>query len=268
MYCSNCGSALARGSKFCPNCGQPQGMAPAPVQLATAGTTGPKTSIDFRRLGLGDLISLVATVIVFVSLFLPWYSFSESSTTNISTTEPTSSGQTLYTISALGTGAGGWRFLIVVLAIVIILLLLVLTLLPGGLRAPIPYWQLLTVLCSVSFLLVLLAFLVKPGGAETSDGLSYSWSWSYGAFLGLSAGLVAVVGGVVRRNEPEVIVPGAPRLRTSVGIATAYLPPDEQVGPTSDQQQFSVADAAHCTNCGALIGDTKFCTSCGQPIGT
>ena len=264
MYCSNCGSALALGSKFCPNCGQPQAMAPSAVQPATAGTSGPKTSIDFRRLGIGDLISLIATVILFVSLFLPWYSFSESSTTNIGTAGPTSS--TLYTISALGTMAGGWRFLILVLAIVIILLLLVLTLLPRGLRAPIPYWQLLTVLCSVSFLLVLLAFLVRPSGAGTSNGFSYSWSWSYGAFLGLSVGLAAIVGGVVRRSEPEVIVPGAPRSRASVGITTAYLPPVKPVAPISDDQQLSAADAAHCTNCGASLGDTKFCTSCGQPI--
>ena len=137
MPCGQCGTENPPGTKFCSNCGtalaqvaQPPVAQPPGYGVQSpgfGGTVSPQAarppasiSIDFRRLGTGDLVALGGSVLLFISLFLSWY------TVKVSDQFGSIGGST----SALGTGAGGWRVLILVLDILIILYLFVRTLTP------------------------------------------------------------------------------------------------------------------------------------------
>ncbi|MDA8279752.1 MAG: zinc ribbon domain-containing protein [Actinomycetota bacterium] len=167
--------------------------ATGPAGAAGAGPGRPQASIDFRRLGVGDLVAGGALVVLFVSLFLPWYSIGY--------------GGVSASTSAMGSGAGGWRVLVLVLALLTIGYLLVRTVL-STVRLPIPHWQFLTVLTVVVALLTLLAFLVKPGVDTTGLGTAgIGTSWSYGAYIGLVAAVAAVGGAVQRSRQSDTIEP-------------------------------------------------------------
>jgi hypothetical protein len=263
MPCTQCGAENPPNTKFCVNCGAPQAAAPAPPsqtsqfsqpsQVPNPGgfgqAVGPtqqrppsQVSIDFRRLGTGDIVAAVGLVLLFIDLFLDWYSGSEG-------------GVDLGSVSALGTGAGGWRFLILVLDILILIYLLIRTMTPRGLRLPLPHWQLLTALLGLEFLLTLLAFLVKPSGG--GDGVSVSWS--FGAYIGLVAALIALAGGIMRRNETEIIVPGVPR----VGFGSFR---QVQQGSGMGAAPGGGAQGSVCSQCGSAVPPgTPYCTTCGAP---
>ena len=253
MPCAQCGAENPAGTKFCANCGAPQAQAAAPVQQQPGAQGGGWTtpagpqqsrpqssvSIDFRRLGTGDIIAVSGCILLFISLFLSWYSVSGE---DIS-----------FSTSAIGSYSGGWRVLILILDILIILYLFIRTMTPRGIRLPLPHWQFLTVLLGLQFLLTLLAFLIKP---STGD----HWSWSYGAFIGLVAAVIAVIGGIVRRNEPEVMVPGVPRTGFS-SFRTTPQPPAMGTTPGGGAQGTS------CAQCGSSVPPgTPYCTTCGAPI--
>ena len=262
MPCASCGAENPPGTKFCANCGtalgapapvqgqapaQPQGFAQGPPQGfgGTVAPQGPRAqssiSIDFRRLGVGDMIAGGGSVLLFISLFLSWY---------------TALGQST---SALGSGAGGWRVLILVLDILILLYLFIRTMTPRGFHLPLPHWQLLTVFLGLQFLLVLLAFLVKPSATDL-NGVPISISWGYGAFIGLVASLIALAGGIMRRSEPEVVVPGVPHGGFGSFRATPQ-PPQAGVTPGGGAQGIL------CGQCGTAVAPgTPYCTTCGAPV--
>jgi hypothetical protein len=259
MPCASCGAENPPGTKFCANCGtavgaptqaqgvpaQPQVYAqPAPPQGfgGTVAPQGPRpqstVSIDFRRLGVGDMVAIGGSLLLFISLFLSWYTVPGFST------------------SALGTGAGGWRVLILVLDILILLYLFIRTMTPRGFHLPLPHWQLLTVLLGLQFLLTLLAFLVKP----SADDTGISISWGYGAFIGLVAAIVALAGGIMRRSEPEIVVPGVPHGGFGSFRATPQQPP---IGVTPG----GGAQGTLCAQCGTAVAPgTPYCTTCGAPV--
>jgi zinc-ribbon domain len=255
MPCSQCGAENPPNTKFCVNCGAPQAaqsqasptsqfsqpsQVPNPEGFGQA--VGPtqqrppsQVSIDFRRLGTGDIVAAAGLVLLFISLFLSWYTVPGIS------------------VSALGDGAGGWRVLILVLDILILLYLFIRTMTPRGFHLPLPHWQLLTALLGLEFLLTLLAFLVKPG-----DG---GVSWGYGAYMGLVFAVVALAGGIMRRNEPEIVIPGVPRTGFSSFRSTPQPP---QMGATPG----GGAQGTVCSQCGSAVPPgTPYCTTCGAPTG-
>lgn len=235
MQCRNCRAELPGAVRFCPMCATPVGD-PA---IATKHDEQPMASIDFRRLGTGDFIVGGATIILFISLFLSWYSISFSASSA--------------SISALGSGAGGWRVLILILCLCTVGYLFARTLWPRP-RLPIPHWQLLTVTCGITALLTLLAFLVRPGSGSSSLGISISWA--YGAYIGLVAAIAAVAGAVQRSKQPEVIHSiGSPS-----GPQSAHpMAPAAASGP----QPTGVLVCRQCVT--TLLPGNQFCTTCGGP---
>jgi ribosomal protein L40E len=265
MPCSQCGAENPPNTKFCVNCGSPQAAGSPqavsqpsqysqPSQAQNPGGFGQavapnqprppsQVSIDFRRLGTGDIVAAIGLVLLFIDLFLSWYSASD--------------GGISESTSALGTGAGGWRFLILVLDILILIYLFIRTMTPRGLRLPLPHWQLLTALLGLEFLLTLLAFLVKPSAGPAGDGISISWS--FGAYIGLVVALIALAGGIMRRNESEIIVPGVPR----VGFGSFRA---AQQGPGMGATPGGGAQGTVCSQCGSAVPPgTPYCTTCGAP---
>jgi hypothetical protein len=186
MTCSQCGSDVAAGSAACPNCGAQQpgtgaqgAHTPAPPMAGgapAAGASGQAFNFDAKRWTRDDQIVGGASLLLLISLFLPWYTASFG-------------GQSA---SASGTSGHGYLWLVFILALVVV----VYVILKAGFETlpfnlPIGPGQLLLGLTGINLILVLIAFLLKPG---TGDGfVAISVGWGFGAFVGLICAIVAVV---------------------------------------------------------------------------
>ena len=139
----------------------PTGSAPGPLGASGA---APSFAFDLKRWSLQDRICGIATLVLFVALFLPWFSYN----------------LVFVSISVDGLWHG-WTYLVLLLCLAIMAYLVV----RAGLREmptlPMADVQLLLIATSVNALLVLLAFVFKPSGS----------AWDFGAVLGLIAAIVA-----------------------------------------------------------------------------
>jgi hypothetical protein len=139
-------------------------------------------SFDARRWTLSDRIAGVATLVVLVSLFLPWYSVNLAGLSGL--------GVTGGVVTESGTDAHGWLWFVFVIGLAVLIYLLV----AAGYQAlpvtlPLKHERLLLVATGLNFLLVLLAFALKPG----SDGEPVKIGWGFGAVLALIAAVAAIV---------------------------------------------------------------------------
>lgn len=165
MFCTQCGTDVPAGTIACTGCGT-RLAAQSPAGYAGQ-VTGPMLRLDPHRWTNGDRITGISTVLLLVSLFLPWY------------------GVSFLGISAQADGLSGHGYLYLVL----LLCLAILTYL--GLRAgsdelparlPFTHEQRLLAAAGLNAALVLLAFLIRPDGT----------GWRFGAFTGLLAALAAL----------------------------------------------------------------------------
>ena len=231
-YCANCGSEMSDDTRFCGRCGTPsqqvtaagpaadtaQSQAAGPTaQAGRSGAAPQQLTFSMSRLRPGDLIAAGGSLLLLVTLFLPWYSAHESQATRTPSLAEVAHLESLaiaicggksaclnssaksISISALHGGAGGWRVLILILALITLAYLLVRAILPGELRLPVQHWQLVTGLMAVTALLAFIALLVNPLSAF--NGLGATASVGIGAILGLIVALAAVAGGVLLRTE-------------------------------------------------------------------
>jgi hypothetical protein len=129
---------------------------------------------DATKLTQTDRIVGIASFVLLISLFLSWFSVSLGP---------------IGSVSASGLSAHGYLYIVLILSIVIVALLAVRALgawaFPA--TAPVTEEQALLIATGINFVLVLIAFLLKPGGVGSGVG------WSFGAFIGLVASIVAVV---------------------------------------------------------------------------
>jgi hypothetical protein len=186
MICSQCGNDVAEGPATCPACGArlstnqgadarlgatARASAGAPAGHAAA-AVHPAFSLDIKRLSRNDRIVGGGTLVLFISLFLPWF-----------------------TASAGGFGGSvdglwhGYMYIDLILALAILAFLVVragFDVLPF--RLPVAPEEALLVATGLNFLLALISFVFKPAG----DAI-VSVGWGIGAFIGLIAAIVAVV---------------------------------------------------------------------------
>jgi hypothetical protein len=128
----------------------------------------PAYKFDAARWSLADRIAGVATVVLFISLFLSWFGVSVIG----------------ITVTASGVSAHGYLYIVMILSILIIAYLVLRAgweELPGGINLP----HLTTMMAAtlVNLVIVFLAFIFKPGGSGVG--------WEFGAFLALIAAIVA-----------------------------------------------------------------------------
>ncbi len=179
-FCRNCGSPLthqATGetrSPFTPSArpapGAPAaGISPTHGSQQIAGSPRPAEAfhLDIRRLSPAEQTVAGASLVVFISLFLPWFGISGFGGT--------------FTIS--GTSAHGYLYLVVILALLIFAYLVA----RAGwdqlpLDLPIAHGPLLLIGTGLQFLLVFIGFIIKPASVL---------SWEIGAYLALIAAAVA-----------------------------------------------------------------------------
>ncbi len=183
MICSQCGNDVAEGSAVCPRCGTPlsanQGTDVHPGARAGAGVPrghaaamSPAFNLDLKRLTRNDQIVGGATLVLFISLFLPWFTASAGS---------------------LGSGSvnglyHGYMYIPLILALVMLAYLVLragFDTLPFNL--PVGPEQALLAASGLNFVLTLISFVFKPSG----DGI-VTVGWGIGAFVGLIAAIVAV----------------------------------------------------------------------------
>ncbi len=181
--CPQCQNEAADDASFCPSCGAtlaagattaqdgPSVAAPAPASAAPgaapSASTMPAYKFDAARWSLADRIGGVATLVLFISLFLSWYTYSVSGFTF--------TGNGLY---------HGWMYISLILCIVIVAYLVLRAgwdQLPFGTN--VPHLTVMMAATIVNLVLVVIAFLDKPGGGGVG--------WGFGAVVGLIAAIVA-----------------------------------------------------------------------------
>ncbi len=176
-HCPSCGALLSAGAAppqgATAAAGPPPGSTPPPPQAAAPAGAGaaasavPPYKFDVARWTRADRIAGIATLVLFICLFLPWFTIS------------------------FGFGSGsvnglwhGWMWLSLILSIVIIAYLV---LLAGWDKLPIsqdvPHLTVMMIATIVNAVLVLIAFIDKPGGSGVG--------WGFGAIVGLIAALAA-----------------------------------------------------------------------------
>jgi hypothetical protein len=169
--CSSCGAALgtAAATAAAPPPAAPAGAGGgAGAATASAGSTVPAYKFDAARWSQADRIAGVASIVLFISLFLSWFGISVIG----------------ITVTASGLSAHGFLYIVLILCIVI---LAYLALRAGWDKLPIsqdiPHLTVMLVATIVNLVLVFIAFIDKPGGSGVG--------WEFGAFIGLVAAVVA-----------------------------------------------------------------------------
>jgi hypothetical protein len=188
--CPQCQSEAADEAATCPSCGAvlgatasaasatsapPPSTAPAgagaPAAAASTGSTIPAFKFDAARWSLADRIAGVATIVLFISLFLPWFTYTASI------------GDFSASVHVNGLWHG-WTWLCLLLSIAIVAYLV---LRAGWDEIPIsqkvPHLTVMMAATIVNAVLIVIAFIDKPGGGGVG--------WGYGAVIGLIAALVA-----------------------------------------------------------------------------
>jgi len=140
---------------------------PQPGPHSAAHSAGPAFRLDASRWTRGDRTTGIGTLVLLISLFLPWY------------------GVNVLGISAEVDGLTGHGYLYIVLIVSLAIIAYLgasagFEELPA--RLPLSHRQRLLAASGLNAALVLLAFLFKPG-------LS---GWRFGAFAGIVAALVAL----------------------------------------------------------------------------
>jgi hypothetical protein len=185
IACPNCQTVTAEGTATCPSCGNPlsgvtyaasstppPATAPPstpPPSPPTAGSPKPQVKFDLASLGHVDRLVGGGTLVLFISLFLTWFSYAG------------------FGIS--GLTAHGYLYVVFIIALGLLALLAAEV--SGVWKVPassaLGREQILLVGTTINFVLVLIAFLLKPGGYGF-----HGVGWSYGSFVALAAAVVAV----------------------------------------------------------------------------
>lgn len=180
MKCVSCGNDVAPGAIACPECGARlpltvtpgAGAAVPPADAVTAPRATPAPMafrLDVTRWTRADRVTGGAALVLFVSLFLPWFSVSAGF------------GNFTASSSADALTAHGYLYLVLLLTLAMLGYLIARASLKEMPELPVTGDQLLAAAASVNLLLILVAFAFKPGGGSSLVKVS----WSFGAFIGL-----------------------------------------------------------------------------------
>jgi hypothetical protein len=151
-------------------------MPEEPSGLASAPSSSFK--FDVKRWSQTDRIVAIATLVLFISLFLSWFGV----------------GTSLYHVTVDGLWHGYMYLTLIVSLAIMGYLALVAGLDTMPFKLPLSHQQALLAATALNFLLTLISFLTKPSGT----------SWQYGAYIGLIAAFVAVAPRVVPAIQTRV----------------------------------------------------------------
>jgi hypothetical protein len=182
--CPQCQTEAADDASACPSCGATLGSsssatqaapavsapapAAAPAAAASSASSVPAYKFDAARWSLADRIAGIASIVLFISLFLSWFGITVIG----------------ITVTASGLSAHGYLYIVMILCILIVAYLV----LRAGwdelpMAANVPHLTVMLVATIVNLVLVFIGFIFKPGGSGVG--------WEFGAFIGLIAAIVA-----------------------------------------------------------------------------
>jgi uncharacterized membrane protein len=153
-----------------------------PAQVAHAGASSSTTfQFDIRRWSTTDRVTGIASLVVLIALFLPWF--------GISLDFGQFSGDSL--------SAHGYLY-VPLFVLIIELLYLVAIAFSDEIKAhlPLPHERLLMIANGIVLLLVVVGFLDKPGGSGVG--------WRFGAFVALVGAVVALLPSLFIRGFAKV----------------------------------------------------------------
>ena len=130
----------------------------------------------------------MASLVVLISLFLPWFSVT------VSLLDANLAGVSPGSASESGMSAHGWLWFAFIISLVIVAYLILragYTALPF--RLPLGHEQGLLAAAGLNLLLIFIAFMLKPGTGIAGIGVS----WSFGAIMALVAAIAAVASPVL-----------------------------------------------------------------------
>ena len=166
----------ASDGKWYPPEQQPNYEATAPPPTPTPAPSPARSSagafkFEMNRWTQAERITAIASFVLLISLFLPWWSYKF----------------TLVTYSWSGLSGHGYLWIVLILCLAILVDLVAkagFSTMPF--KLPLPEEQLLLIATGINAVLVVIAFLLKPGGYGFSGV-----GWSFGSFVGLIAAIVA-----------------------------------------------------------------------------
>ncbi len=169
-FCPSCGAQLggAAGTSAAAPAGASAAATAAPAGAPAGGSAVPAYHFNVARWSLADRICGVATIVLFISLFLAWFGVSVIG----------------ITVTASGVSAHGYLYLVMIICILIVAYLALRAgwdELPGGIN--LPHLTTMLVATLVNLVIVFIGFIFKPGGSGVG--------WQFGAFLALIAAIVA-----------------------------------------------------------------------------
>jgi hypothetical protein len=188
MICSNCGLPGSDGP-YCSHCREPLSetlpgvsqsdpQSPAPAAAHDRSSGAYAFSIEVARWSRADMVVGVSTLILFVSLFLPWYSAGGFITVN-----------------------GLWHAYEYITLIVSILIMGYLIFRAGFTQISpdlrISHDVLLIIVTAINLVVVVIGFVGKP--VEQNNIFGITITLGAGAYLALIAAIVAVAGAVAAR---------------------------------------------------------------------
>jgi len=138
-------------------------------KAAVTGAAVPPFKFDAKRWTTADRITGIASGVLFISLFLPWF------------------GIALFGSNVTADGLDSHGFLYIVL-FVVIAMVLYLAARSGWeklpIAVPVAHSPVMLVASTLNLVLVVIAFIFKPGGAGVG--------WEFGSFVALIAAAIAV----------------------------------------------------------------------------
>ncbi len=193
ITCPNCQTVAGEGTTTCPSCGNalgapqatayaasapppppgPAHAASTPPPAASGAHAKPQIKFDFATLSQTDRLVGGGSLVLFIALFLPWFSVKLG---------------ILGTATASGLSAHGYLYVTLILTLGILGLLVAEALglwkLPSTIQ--LSRDQILLIATVINLILVVIAFVFKPSGLGV---VKEGWSW--GAFVALIAAVVA-----------------------------------------------------------------------------
>jgi hypothetical protein len=138
----------------------------APPSTPRAASAASSFAFDMKRWTQVERITSIASLVLLISLFLPWFTYGG------------------FSVDGLWHG---WMYITFILCVAIVVNLVA----KAGFREmpyklPLPEERLLLFATGINLVLTVLAFLLKPGGIGFSGV-----GWGFGAFVGLIAAVIA-----------------------------------------------------------------------------
>jgi hypothetical protein len=174
MVCIQCGYRIPDVISTCPNCSRPAETIPGELRSRPFRKLRQRQPfIDAGRWTEPDRITVTASAVLLVSLFLPWFGVSFLG----------------MSVTADGLESHGYlRIVLMLCAAILGYLVLRVTPARSVLPPPRAHERVLLAATSINLALVVIGFLVAPGGAALGPLVSHQ----YGAFVAGIAALVAV----------------------------------------------------------------------------